>query len=275
MNERIGRISRELERRQHGVFSVWQLRRWFSRGQVERWLLDARPPRVHRGVYGVPAEPWGRYMAAALALGPAAAIAQISGVRLWGMRDPDPEEAIHVAVPGRGGRERRDGVVIHRPMRVPKAHRHGIPVTTPTQCLKNADLQPHELYRALEQAERLWLPVDHLALPGPAAALRRRVSGVTRSDAEARFVLLCHDERLPLPLVNHRLNGILTDFHWPDRRVVLEVDGFEFHKERPQFEEDRRRGLVHRAAGYEVIRVSALQVQNTPELVVAALRDVL
>jgi very-short-patch-repair endonuclease len=272
MNGRIGRFSSELRAGQHGLFAVWQLRQQFSRGRVERWLRDAQPPRVHRGVYGEPVAPFGAYMAAVLAMGPEAAISHVSGAELWGMRDPDEEEPIHVSVPGRGGRERRDGFVIHRPVRVPRAHRHGIPVMTPTRCLKDANLEPHELYRALEQADKRWLPVDRPALPlGAIVDLQRHVNGTTRSDAEARLIVLCHDHRLQLPLVNYHLNGFESDFHWPEHRVVLEVDGWEFHDDRAAFERDRRRGLAHRIAGYEVIRASALQVEHEPATVVAAL----
>lgn len=226
-------------------------------------------------MYGTPTAPFGAYMAAALALGPEAAICHEAGVHLWGMLDDEPA-AIHVSVPGHKGREKRAGFVIHRPMRVVKAHRHGIPVMTPTQCLKDAHLEPHELYRALEHADKLWLPLDRPSLPlSGIVNLQQAVKGTTRSPAEARFLILCHQQRWPLPLVNHRLNGILTDFHWPHARLVVEVDGYEFHKERAQFEEDRRRGLVHNAAGYTVIRVSALHVEHDPELVAAGLAPAL
>lgn len=275
MNERIGRISSELRRRHHGLFAVWQLRQWFSRGQVERWLRDAAPPRIYRGVYGEPVAPFGAFAAAVLALGPEAAISHLTGVELWGMREPK-EGPIHVSVPGRGGREKRDGIVVHRPERVVRAHRHGIPVLTPTQCLKQADLQPHEMYVALENADKLWLPVDRPTLPfSDVVRLQQTIHGRTRSDAEARFLILCARQGLPLPKVNHRLNGIEADFHWPAERLVVEVDGWGFHKERPQFEEDRRRGLVHNAAGYTVTRVSARHVEHDPELVTAAVRCLL
>ena len=53
--------------------------------------------------------------------------------------------------------------------------------------------------------------------------LQRRVRGRTRSDTEAAFILLCHDRALKLPLVNHRLNGRETDFHWRRAGLVVEV----------------------------------------------------
>jgi very-short-patch-repair endonuclease len=76
---------------------------------------------------------------------------------------------------------------------------------------------------------------------------------------------------ITLPLVNHHVNGIEADFHWPEPRLILEVDGYEFHKDRPQFEEDRRRELIHAAAGWQVVRASARQVMREPDLVLAAL----
>ena len=91
----------------------------------------------------------------------------------------------------------------------------------------------------------------------------------TRSDAEARFIFLCRDHGIEMPAVNSMLNGVETDFHWPRARLVLEVDGWKHHRDRARFEEDCRRGLFHRICGYEVIRVSARQVQRSPPDVIA------
>jgi very-short-patch-repair endonuclease len=51
----------------------------------------------------------------------------------------------------------------------------------------------------------------------------------------------------------------------------VEVDGFEHHKERDRFNNDRYRGLVHRVNGWEVVRVSADHVYDEPKLVLGAL----
>jgi very-short-patch-repair endonuclease len=201
-----------------------------------------------------------------------AAISHVSGLGLLGLR-PHPPGDIHVSVPRGGGRSDRFGIQMHRRLRFEWVRVGPFRVTSPTQCLVDAGLKPHELYRALEEAEARGYP---LTLPlSDVVRLKRAVEGRTRSDTEARFILLCHEERLPLPLVNHILNGYEADFHWPDRRIVVEVDGFEHHRERRQFNEDRLRGLVHRRAGYEVVRVSADHVYDQPELVVGAMRDVL
>jgi very-short-patch-repair endonuclease len=271
MSDETWRVFRELADRQHGVAAVWQLLEMGLRRTAVDWMLRKhRPPKVHRGVYGVPTR-LGEFMAATLAVGRGAAVSHRAGVVLWGMLE-DEDVTVEVSIAGVGGRDPRDAFRVHRPRKLTALCRHGIPVVTPTRCLVDADLSPHELYRALEKADKLWLPVDRPALPlSDVVRLQQTVRGRTRSPAEARFILLCHQQGLELPLVNHRLNGFESDFHWPRHHLVAEVDGWEFHSDRAHFEEDRRRGVAHRIAGYEVVRFSALQVEHEPDSVIAAL----
>ena len=259
----------ELAARQHGVVARWQLT---LGGLAEREFGYAWRGlrKVHQGVRAVgELSQLGRYMAAALALGPAAVVSHVSAVMLLGLLPHEPGD-VHVSVPGYSGRRRRDGIEVHRLARLAAGTCLGIPVTSPTQALKDAKLPRHLLYRALEEAEKrrydLTLPLDDVL------RLKQATRGYTRSPAEAEALLVLADHGIELPLVNHRLNGVEADFHWPRARVVLEVDGWEFHKERPQFEEDRRRELVHAAAGWQVVRASAVQVFATPELLAAAIR---
>jgi hypothetical protein len=264
-----GRV-RVLAERQHGAVGIWQL----DGTKNENDAATRGLRRVYRGVCALDdLTELGWLMAATLAMGPGAAISHRTAVFLWRLRDWEPGE-IHVSVPRGGGRADRPGIVPHRRNDHAIAHRYGIPVTTPAQSLHDADLQPHELYRALEEANRRNIDLTTLPL-NDVVRLQKATKGRTRSDAEARFLLLCHDHHIPLPLVNHHLNGFETDFHWPSHRVAVEVDGYEFHKERHQFEEDRHRGTVHTIAGYHLIRFSANQVEHSPSEVLAAVRSVL
>ena len=266
MNEFASRVE-NVAAGQRGVVAGWQLaQRGWSKAEVKAGLRGLR--RLHRGVCAIAdVDELGWFMAAALAMGPSGAISHVSALMLLGLRPFRPGD-IHVSYVG-GHRDPRPGLIPHRRRAMDAGTFDGIPVTSPTQSLVDADLEPHELYRALEEAEGrypLTLP------PSDVVRLKRAIRGRTRSDTEAAFLWLCHDRRLPLPLVNQRLNGFETDFHWPERRLVVEVDGFEHHRERPQFNEDRRRGLVHAAAGWDVVRVSADHVYDEPALVLAALR---
>lgn len=69
---------------------------------------------------------------------------------------------------------------------------------------------------------------------------------------------------LPPPRTNYPVAGYSADFCWPDERLIVEVDGYDFHASRAAFERDRRRDLVHREAGYEVLRFTGQQLKNDP-----------
>jgi very-short-patch-repair endonuclease len=74
---------------------------------------------------------------------------------------------------------------------------------------------------------------------------------------------------LPIPRVNSRLGRYEVDFLWPERRFVVEVDGFQFHSLRSRFERDRARDAALAAAGYTVVRVTWRQLADAPEAVAA------
>ena len=51
----------------------------------------------------------------------------------------------------------------------------------------------------------------------------------------------------------------------------MEVDGHPFHSTRAAIERDHRRDLVHREAGYEVLRFPAKQLGEAPIYVAAVI----
>jgi len=79
-----------------------------------------------------------------------------------------------------------------------------------------------------------------------------------------------------VPEVNVRVGPHLVDFLWRDRKLVVETDGYEYHRGRQAFQDDRGRGLDLRARGFQVIPLSEKQVNEEPgrvvEVVSAALR---
>lgn len=149
--------------------------------------------------------------------------------------------------------------------------RSGIPVTTPARTI--ADLQrassgrarlisPEELRRALRQADVLGLPFG-----GEEAKDDR-----TRSELERAFLRLCHRHRLPAPEVNVRVGPHLVDFLWRDQMLVVETDGYRYHRGRTAFEDDRARDLTLRGLGCDVMRVADRQVGDEPERIAAVLK---
>ena len=242
--------------------------------------LDA-VTRLHRGVYLIGDAPLDfrrRSGAALLAVGPAAAVGEQSGLVHWLLRPPRRGPApIHVCVPGRGGRERRDGIVIHRPLRLPDhdvTEHEGVRVTTPTRTLLDTarTLPRYARFRALEQAERERLGINRDRLDAcsrlhDALYLFDRLGACTRSDAEAMFLFICLDFGITLPFVNQVFGGVEFDFRWPGARLVVEVDGYAFHDGAPdlgrvRFEGDRDKGLVAAELGYDFKRFSARQLRR-------------
>lgn len=103
-----------------------------------------------------------------------------------------------------------------------------------------------------------------------------KTSDRTRSDLERDFLRLCRRHRLPVPGVNVRVGSYLVDFLWRDWKLVVETDGYEYHRGRQAFQDDRGRDLDLRARGYQVIRLSEKQVNEEPqrvaEVIAAGLR---
>jgi very-short-patch-repair endonuclease len=77
--------------------------------------------------------------------------------------------------------------------------------------------------------------------------------------------------KLPPPRTNTPVAGFEADFVWPEHKLIVEFDGYQFHGHRQAFERDRRRDQAHVAAGYRVIRVTWRQLEHEPYTVVAAI----
>ena len=96
-----------------------------------------------------------------------------------------------------------------------------------------------------------------------------RADGVCESGIETLFWLRM---RRPAPRRQVRIQGVgRVDFLFGDR-LVVEVDGAEFHADAGHFEADRRRDSLLSARGYRVLRFSYRQVIYDWPTVDAAVR---
>ncbi len=93
----------------------------------------------------------------------------------------------------------------------------------------------------------------------------------TRSEAEERLLTLIRKAGLPRPLTNAHIHDHEVDFFWRTERLVVEVDGFAFHRSAYQFERDRRRDAELVAHGYRVVRVTWRQLTRESESVLVRL----
>ena len=93
----------------------------------------------------------------------------------------------------------------------------------------------------------------------------------TRSDGERALLRLIRAARLPVSATDVPLLGFTVDFLWPEDRLIVELDSYPAHGHRAAFERDHRRDVVHRDAGYEVLRFTGRQLEDEPFYVLAVI----
>jgi hypothetical protein len=93
-------------------------------------------------------------------------------------------------------------------------------------------------------------------------------SAGTKSGHEDAFLALIAD--FPEPLVNTELHGFEVDFHWPDRKLAVEVDGSGHGRARTR-RQDAYEDRTLEAAGYTVLRFTDEDIQRRPAHIVRAL----
>jgi very-short-patch-repair endonuclease len=255
---------------------------------VEHRVAIGRLYRHHTGVYLLdPPEQAGRLTlltAAVAACGPEAILSHASAAELWGLLEARAGD-IDVTVIGRnpgvraGVRRHRSTTLTPRDIRTKRAIRVTSPARTVMDCAPDRDLEEllaNALTTNLVTKRQLDQTIaEHPAQPGVPRLHRilNQPGGPrrTRSWGERRLLALVRQAGLPVPMTNRLLNGYQVDAVWPDQRLVVEIDGYEFHGGRRAFATDRKRDAAHVAAGYRVIRFTADQLQYEPLIVIGQL----
>jgi predicted transcriptional regulator of viral defense system len=270
---------------QYGVVSRSQLLELgFSDGDVDRRVKSGRLHRVHHGVYAVGHRVLtveGRWRAAVLAAGSGAVLSHGSAAAAWELR-PTTSGSIHVTVPSHSGRKRRAGLRLHRSItlqaRDVAVHR-GIPITTPARTIVDLarTLKGRPLEQALDLAEqRRLLDLAELrrrSIPASLqAVLNSYAPAATRSELEERFLRLCDEHGIERPEANSMIAGYEVDFVWRARRLIVEVDGYAYHRSPGAFETDRERDVALTLAGWRVMRFTWRHITERAAWVATAIR---
>lgn len=262
-----------------------------SDGMLDRLVRRGHLVRVHRGVFALagldPRAPLGAETAALLSVRDGALLGHRTAAALWGLVAA-PNSPVHVVVEG-GSAGRRRGVRIHRTVMLADSDRRlrqGLPLTSPARTLFDVapQLSSRELELALDHGlvHRLLRPAELRARLGEAGDRRGRAAiralleahgapTITRSQAEEVFLALVRGAQLPAPLVNVHRHGYELDFLWEPQRLVVEIDGFTYHRTWHAFERDRRRDAALRAVGVATMRITWHQLQREPLAVIARL----
>jgi len=280
---------------QHGVIARTQLTALgLDRFAIRRRVVAGTLHPLHAGrVYAVGLNRLsmpGRYLAAVMACGRGALLSHRSAANLWELRP----NTMRLEVTVRQVSRAVDGVTVHRTRVLADrdlAMKDGIPVTSVARTLLDlsAVVRPPDLEVAVDRSERLGLfdldaMVDVLERANGrrgARALRRVLAAyrpsTQRSELERRFrELLETAEDIPRPVFNALIDGESgtheVDAHWPEHGLIVQVDGFEFHRTRRDRERDAAADADLELAGRRVMRLTWDDVTEHGERTLRRLR---
>ena len=274
-----GQAIARLAGRQHGVIARTQLARIaLDRFAIARRVRAGTLHPLHGGrVFAVGLDPLsmrGRYLAAVMAGGSGAVLSHRSAAALWELRANTTRTEITV----RRGRDPIAGIRTHTSRGLPAGDvtsRDGIPVTSVARTLLDlsAVVKTPELLNAIDRSERLGLfdltavvdVLDRANGRKGARALRRAVAAyrtsTQKSELERRFKELVEETAdIPTPSFNAVVQGEQrtheVDAFWPDEKLAVQVDGFEFHRTRRDRERDAASDADLELAGCRVLRLT-------------------
>lgn len=261
-----------------------------NRHAIDRRVRNGRLIRRHPGIYAVGREADGELAeetAALLALGSGAFLSHHSAATLWEVRI-GTARPIHITHSAGEHRTQPHGVIVHRSRillpRDLRVHR-GLPVVSPARMMLDiaATLPERDLAYVLEECfvKRLLSEAELSDIllragrhPGAAAlahVAHNRTGSLTESAAQRRLLELIELADLPRPETERPVLDYRVDLLWPDLRLIVEVDGYSSHGTRGAFERDRRRDARLNAAGFMVLRFTALQIEQQPLATIARL----
>jgi len=191
-----------------------------------------------------------------------------------------------------------DGIRRHHKALPPDefAVHEGIPVTSVSRTIFDlAATEPVEVvgsmiremeFRELRDPLSLWDLVRRYPRRRGVARVRLALGrlkdepeGRKKSLLEERFAPFLRRHDLPIPRFNDPIllgaKRYEVDCHWPGTGEIVELDGWQGHKSRSVFREDRARDRRLRVAGYSVTRLTWNQLDDEPERIAADLRALL
>jgi very-short-patch-repair endonuclease len=96
-----------------------------------------------------------------------------------------------------------------------------------------------------------------------------------RSELELLFADTIREAALPEPQRNVLVAGYEVDAFWPQARLVVELQGYEWHATREAFERDHAKRAALMAAGYAVLALTWRQLRHGRAEVIGTLRALL
>lgn len=265
---------------QGGVATTAQLLQIFSRSRLDIGIRDGELMKVWPGVYSRE-EPDALLRLRGLDLRAREPVAVCLGTAAaaYGF-DTEEVDDLHVLNPVGHQLRNSDGLIVHRRDDAPLSDVDGRLATTPEWTaveVARALRRPRAL-ATLDAALRSGT-CDRRQLRGAAdrQAGRRGIVHVREliplaapeaespMESEARLAML--DGGLPPPVLQHEIvdrNGRTwrVDFAWPERRVAVEYDGFDWHSDPEQLRRDRQKRAALQEMGWTVQSIVADDVRR-------------
>lgn len=258
-----------------------------SRRVIAHWVSRGRLRAEFHGVYSVvdgELPPLAREQAALIAMGEHCFLSHHTAAAIWGLRRALPVE-VEVSVVGRSCASRK-GIRVHRIRTIDRREvqpHEGLWVSTPARAILEiaATLPLSEVARAIDAglASKVLTPggvaavlARHRGRRGAgrlAAVLAGGGTAITRSEAERRFRKLIRDAGLPQPEVNQPFGRWELDFIWRQEGLVVEIDGYQFHRGPASFNSNHEKDLAVRQAGLDLLRFTRDHVFKRSAMVVA------
>lgn len=271
---------RALAGRQYGhVTRAQLLDAGLGQAALEHRVHTRKLVPIYHGVYAVGAvrdDPPGRAAAAVLAGGPGALLSHASAAALWKITRRWPYTMEVMVLTDR----RPPGIRTHRCRNLAGNDGRtqlGIRTTSAARALLDITpgLNDDEVARAVSDARinahlklgQLRDVLDRNPRHWGAKRLKPfvdRPNGPTRSEFERRFLKLTRTYGLPEPVLNTKLNGYEVDALFAVQRLIVELDGWDFHRDRRSFESDRERDAHQLAAGYRTLRITWERLCDEP-----------
>ncbi len=262
-----------------------------SKGGIEWRLGNGSMVVRYPGVYALaPAryDPQALIAAAVLAGGPTAVASHASAAWLWGFV-ARLEPPLEISLP-RGDRRPRH-ILAHRcPSLQPRdvTRQRGVPTTTPARTALDIapTLNKKQLTRLVnDQVRSGYLKAATLRdllernPRHPGTKLLRpfaeNPTNPTNSPFEDDFLAFVQKYGLPQPEINFPFNGRKLDAFFPEHGVIVELDGWDFHKDHEAFEEDRERDADHLDHGLITVRITKPRFTAQPDHEAARLKRIL
>jgi Protein of unknown function (DUF559) len=228
----------------------------------------------------------GVFLAAVLACGPEAKLSFFSSLRKWELRGGG---TYRVDVTAPRSIKPKKGIRLHRPRSfddVETTELDGIPITTVAQTLLDVAAPVHRvnigklLHEAIVNELFDLNAIARVLARNPTAPGTRRLAEAlteevpfTRSDLEHATLELFRSFSLPEPDTNAWVSDgeklVEVDFLWREFGLIVEVDGWRYHRSRWRLRQDAAKTAALRAQGWHVIRFSEFEISGTPAQVAA------